>query len=144
MSAKLDLVRNWLTKAQRDLAAAHKLAAGTDPFLDIAIYHCQQAAEKAVKGFLVFHDQPFEKTHDIEVLVSLARHINAGYSDWLEAAVNLTPYATEFRYPSGLLEPTWDEFVEALSAAGGIYAFSLSLLPPEAQPDDSVSDWLLL
>lgn len=142
MSAKLDLVRNWLTKAQHDLAAAQKLATGSSDFLDVAIYHCQQAAEKAVKGFLVFHDQPFEKTHDIEVLVSLAQRINTGFSDWLEAAVNLTPYATEFRYPSGVLEPTRDEFVEALSAAGGIYAFALSALALEVRPDDLVGGWL--
>ena len=142
MCAKLDLVRNWLIKAQHDLAAAQKLAAGTATFLDVAIYHCQQAAEKVVKGFLVFHDHPLEKTHDIEVLVSLARRINAGFSEWLEAAVHLTPYATEFRYPSGLLEPTRDEFVEALSAAGGIYAFTLSLLPPEVRPSDLADDWV--
>ena len=68
MNAKLKLVQNWLLKAQRDLTAAYKLAAGTDPFFDIAVYRCQQAAEKAVKGFLVFHEQPFEKTHDVEEL----------------------------------------------------------------------------
>ena len=73
MNAKLELVRNWLIRAQHDLAAARKLATGPDPYLDVAVYHCQQAAEKAVKGFLVFHDQPFEKTHDVEVLVSLAQ-----------------------------------------------------------------------
>jgi HEPN domain-containing protein len=57
--AKRELVQNWLTKAQRDLAAARKFSTEPDPYLDTAIYHCQQAAEKAVKGFLVFHDQDF-------------------------------------------------------------------------------------
>ncbi len=70
--AKRDLVRAWLTKAQHDLASAHKLSTDPDPYLDTAIYHCQQAAEKAIKGFLVFHDQRFEKTHDIEALIALA------------------------------------------------------------------------
>ena len=103
MNAKLELVRNWLIKAQHDLAAARKLATGPDPYLDVAVYHCQQAAEKAVRGFLVFHDQPFEKTHDVEVLVSSAQHYDSGFSTQLEAAVRLTPYATEFRYPSDQL-----------------------------------------
>ena len=70
MNAKLELVRNWLTIAYHDLAAAKKLSTGSDPYFDVAVYHCQQAAEKAVKGFLVFHDQPFEKTHDIGVLIA--------------------------------------------------------------------------
>lgn len=30
-------------------------ATGETPFYDIAVYHCQQVAEKAVKAFLVHH-----------------------------------------------------------------------------------------
>lgn len=37
MNAKLELVRNWLIKAQHDLAAARKLSVGPDPYLDVAI-----------------------------------------------------------------------------------------------------------
>jgi HEPN domain-containing protein len=48
MEAKHELVRSWLVKAARDLASASRLAAGPEPYLDTAIYHCQQAAEKAV------------------------------------------------------------------------------------------------
>ena len=41
--AKRDLVRGWLLRALHDLASARKLAAGADPLLDTAIYHCQQS-----------------------------------------------------------------------------------------------------
>jgi HEPN domain-containing protein len=41
------------------------LAAHTPPLLDTSIYHCQQSAEKAVKGYLVFCDQEFERVHDL-------------------------------------------------------------------------------
>ena len=54
--AKAQLVRNWLTKAQHDLASARVLAESTPPLLDTAIYHCQQAAEKAIKGYLVYQE----------------------------------------------------------------------------------------
>jgi len=47
--AKAQLVRGWLTKAQHDLDSARVLAANAPPLLDTAIYHCQQAAEKAVE-----------------------------------------------------------------------------------------------
>ena len=70
--AKREHVRAWLQKARDDLAAARKLAAPPDSYLEIAVYHCQQAAEKAVKGFLVFHDHRYAKTHDIETLVKEA------------------------------------------------------------------------
>jgi HEPN domain-containing protein len=65
-------VEAWLIKARNDLATAHKLASGTDPYLDTAIYHTQQAAEKALKGFLTFHHQQIVKTHDIRFLLGKA------------------------------------------------------------------------
>ena len=50
--ARLELVRDWLTRASHDLGAARALSAMEHPLLDAAIYHCQQAAEKTVKGWL--------------------------------------------------------------------------------------------
>lgn len=72
IEAKRQLVRNWLTRAQHDLMSARVLAASEPPLLDTAVYHCQQAAERAVKGFLVFSDHEFERVHDVEVLVRAA------------------------------------------------------------------------
>ncbi|PSO84185.1 MAG: hypothetical protein BRC41_10750 [Cyanobacteria bacterium QH_9_48_43] len=46
---RLRQVQQWLIKAQHDLQAARALANQTSPLLDVAIYHCQQAAEKAIK-----------------------------------------------------------------------------------------------
>ena len=48
---KRRLVQSWLKKALHDLAAARSLAEPDRPILDVAIYHCQQAAEKALKGY---------------------------------------------------------------------------------------------
>ena len=49
----------WMTKAAGDLsAAAHQLTA-TPPFTADAVFHAQQAAEKAMKGLLAWHDVPF-------------------------------------------------------------------------------------
>jgi len=132
--AKRRLIQSWLMKARHDLAAARKLSAEPDPYLDTAIYHCQQAAEKAVKGFLVSHDQEFEKTHNIQLLVTLAIPFEARFSSWLEAAERLTPYAVTFRYPGEILEPDRAEFDQALQAAEGLYAFVLSSLPAEVHP----------
>lgn len=128
------LVQNWLTKAQHDLAAARKLAGGPDPYLDTAVYHCQQAAEKCLKGFLVFHDHRIQKTHDIRFLLHEALPFEAGFSAWMEAAELLTPFATAYRYPGEFLEPEPEEFRQAILAAKGLLAFVLSLMPPEVRP----------
>lgn len=45
-AAKQELVRNWLTKAQHDLASAKRLAKEPEPYLDTAIYYCQQPLKK--------------------------------------------------------------------------------------------------
>lgn len=127
-------VISWFTIAKRDLDSARKLAAGLDPYLDTAIYHCQQAAEKAVKGFLVFHNREFPKTHDIRKVIVLAEAFEPGFAAWLSAAELLTPYATVFRYTDDILEPSQDEFDQALQSADDLYAFVLSLLPTEVYP----------
>ena len=56
--AKAALVSGWIAKATNDLAAARKLASDPDPYLDAAVFHCQQAAEKFLKASLVLHDGP--------------------------------------------------------------------------------------
>jgi len=134
--AKRELVHAWLIKARNDLRAARQISAIPDGPLDTAIYHCQQAAEKAVKGFLAFHDHRLERSHDVERLVELAEAYEPSFSRWEDAAVMLTPYATAYRYPgeSATLEPSRLEFDEALQLAAAFLNFVLSLLPKEVQP----------
>ena len=106
----------WMVKAWRDLEIARRAATGEPPFYDIAVYHCQQSAEKAVKAFLVHHGKAYEKTHDIEVLVDLASEIKADFDKLTDAADALTPYATRFRYPNSTfaVEPKPSEYNEAM------------------------------
>jgi HEPN domain-containing protein len=116
--ARRGLVQGWLIKAQRDLATARKLADDPDPLLDTAIYHCQQAAEKAVKGFLAFHDQTVVKTHDVRFLINQALLLEPAFEEWLEAAECVTPYATAYRYPDEVLEPEHEEFRDGAGCSG--------------------------
>lgn len=44
---------DWLAKAERDYEAARRMIdEPREPLLDAGVYHCQQAAEKALKGWL--------------------------------------------------------------------------------------------
>ncbi|MGA2723187.1 MAG: HEPN domain-containing protein [Bryobacteraceae bacterium] len=56
--------REWFAKAFNDLRAAEALTATTPPLFDEAVFHCQQAAEKALKGFLACNGCAFRKTHN--------------------------------------------------------------------------------
>ena len=113
----LDLAKSWLAKAQSDLATARLLIAGAEPHLDTGSYHCQQAAEKAIKAWLTAEEIPFIKTHSLEILVRLCIPAAPGMRRFLPHAVELTPLATEFRYPGDVFEPSAEEAGRALRLA---------------------------
>ena len=112
------------------------LAAAEDAPLDVAIYHCQQAGEKAVKAYLQWRDDPFAKTLNLRALVIQAATLEKGFEALERPADILTPYVSAFRYPGGADEPmpTREEFDEALQHAQTIYDFVLKQLPPDARP----------
>ena len=58
----------WLRKAKDDLRVAQALIDVEPPLFDEIAFHCQQSIEKAEKGFLFWHKQPFQKTHDLYLL----------------------------------------------------------------------------
>ncbi len=57
--------RAWLAKAADDLRAADFERTAEPPLSSDIVFHAQQAAEKALKGFLAWHDRPFRKTHNL-------------------------------------------------------------------------------
>ncbi len=103
---KAQLTRQWLAKAGRDLLAAERALVGSPPLRDVAAYHCQQAAEKALKGYLTWHNHPFHRSHDLLYLVKECETIDPSFDQLREAAALLNPYATGFRYPGDVEEPT--------------------------------------
>jgi HEPN domain-containing protein len=130
------LTRDWLTKAAHDLQAARIVSATPDGPLDTAIYHCQQVAEKAVKGWLAWRGVAAAKTHDLIRLIAEAGEGTPDFEQFEEAAEILTPYVSAFRYP-GLTEdavPSREEFELALMHAQAIYDFVVNRLPAEARP----------
>jgi len=126
----------WLIKAQRDLLVAEQLFAHEQPLLDAIVYHCQQAGEKALKGFLFWHDTPFRKTHNLEELLLQCITIDTTLSVLKESANFLTPLGVEFRYPGDILEPPLEEAQEAFERAKALLAEIVKRLPGEVAPPD--------
>jgi HEPN domain-containing protein len=131
-----ELCRAWLLKSHSDLHTAQQIGNLADGHLDAGIYHCQQAAEKVLKGFLIFHGKPFEKVHDLGKIIEHAMSVNPAFQQYEDAADILTPYSMAYRYPDelGFLEPSRAEFDEAVRHAASIVEFVLGLLPAEARP----------
>jgi hypothetical protein len=62
--------------------------------------------------------------------------IDATIATLEETAIFLTPLATEFRYPSDLLEPPLDTAEEAFERAKSLLAEVVKRLPKEVDPAD--------
>ncbi|MBV5335955.1 HEPN domain-containing protein, partial [bacterium] len=110
----------WMEKARRDLASAIRLLDGEPPYLDTAVYHCQQAAEKALKGYLAGRGQPLRRVHDLILLLDECTGLDPSFDRLADGAAMLTPYGTAFRYPGNVKEPTLSEAREAVEAARSI------------------------
>lgn len=114
----------WLQRAQRDLLIAERALQGTPTLPDQAAFHAQQATEKALKAFLAADNQPLQKTHNLELLVTHCQAIDARFGDFLGSVRTLNPYATLFRYPGGPLEPSVDEAERAIHLARELVDFA--------------------
>ncbi|MBI5723649.1 MAG: HEPN domain-containing protein [Planctomycetes bacterium] len=111
-----DSVGQWLTKADEDLISAKRLGLDKEPLLGIAMFHCQQAAEKALKAVLAWKGLPLRKTHDLDDLITNAVNYISEMESLRDDAVLLNPYITEYRYP-GSGSPDFEEFKDALASA---------------------------
>jgi len=100
-----EAVRAWWEKGDADLRSARILLEADPPLTDVVCFHSQQAAEKYLKSFLVYHDVEPPYTHSLTTLLSLC----VQHDDTMDAlygeAEALTPFAVYVRYPT-LEEPT--------------------------------------
>ena len=96
---KNNIVKAWYDFANDDLLSA-KYLLGLHPLkLEIICYHCQQSAEKMLKGFLLSKDIDLPRTHDLRLLRRMCGEIADGFDNIEEACVRLTAYGVQPRYP---------------------------------------------
>jgi len=112
-------------RADRDLEAVVELVSAARPLPDIAVFHAQQAAEKALKAFLVAKRRQFARTHDLVALLADCVALEPRFTEYLAAAQTLSPYATRFRYPSPGVptEPSIAEADTAVELARSLLTF---------------------
>ena len=125
--------RAWLEKAEQDLRSAQADLAFAPPIMGDAVFHCQQAVEKALKAFLTWHDRPFRKTRDLVELGGLCVALDADLETLLRPAAPLTEYAWKFRYPGDASVPTPAESEAALTLASLVVQTISDRVPPEAR-----------
>lgn len=125
----------WLEIVREDLAAAKGLL--KLGLFSTVVYHCQQAAEKTFKAYLVFKEQPILKTHDLIKLLESCIKIDSGFQKQLEAASYINPFASRFRYPTEFDIPDLDEAKLAIKHAESIMRFVVKRI---AEPETGQAD----
>jgi HEPN domain-containing protein len=122
------LVEQWIKIAERDLITAKQGLEADEVITDTVCFHCQQAAEKYLKAFLVKHQIEFSKTHNLMTLLNLCATIDRSFKEELSDTDNLTDYAVEIRYPDDWYEPTGEETKQAYELALKVKEFVLKRL----------------
>jgi len=126
-------VLKWLKRAENDLLTGRRLLTDFHPKqLEISCYQCQQAAEKALKAYLVMQERAFPYVHDCRKLCLLCAEYDDAFNEYTGDCADLTPYATRARYPQDdeMDEP---EVQAALRKAERIVNFCASLITSALQ-----------
>ena len=121
-------VHAWLDKARGDLVMADLARKPEQDLPDQALFHAQQAAEKALKALLVALDRPVPRTHDLLVLVDdLVDRFEELDALALDLA-RLSAYGVAPRYPGRWDDPDTTEVEAAIRIASKVLARTLELL----------------
>ena len=92
----------WLDKALCDLQAARLLLTYGGDHYNIA-FHCQQAIEKALKGYLLFRTGRHFDGHNLTYLCRQAIQLDSKvFSEYLDESAALNDLYIETRYPTAL------------------------------------------
>ncbi len=105
-------VQQWIEKADEDRLVVHQLLEADSIARGTMGFHCQQATEKYLKAYLIFHGIEPERTHNLEFLLQRCAAIDASFSEI--DPLNLTDYGIEVRYPGDFLEPSFMEINELM------------------------------
>ena len=97
MRDRIDHARGWLRKGDSDRETVELLIAANGPF-DTACFHAQQAAEKSLKGYVAYLEQPIPRTHNLEELQRICASLSPEWSFSDAELSELTSFAIELRY----------------------------------------------
>ena len=93
-------VAEWLRIVEMDRTTAYHLFKTMHPKpLEIICFHCQQAAEKAIKALFILKEIEIIKIHDLGMLIKTIQPKITFPETVKLSAISLTKFAATFRYP---------------------------------------------
>ncbi|MHB1006814.1 MAG: HEPN domain-containing protein [Chloroflexota bacterium] len=115
--------REWLVRAEYDLLVAMRALERPLVLSEAASFHAEQAAEKALKGYLAAQGEAVPVGHDLVDLLRLCQAIDPEFAQ-LEAAVEaLGPHFAAYTEPGAPTSPLVVDAERDLEVARGIVQF---------------------
>ena len=136
--ADVYVVSEWLRYARMDYDAAMHLRSFHPMPIEIICYHCQQAAEKALKAVLIHHGKEVPHIHDTQRLWKLAAALEPTLSTFMPQSSRLANFATITRYPKEL-ELNENDMQRALDDARAIVEAIEALYQNDGDAKNSTS-----
>jgi HEPN domain-containing protein len=109
----MEQYESWIERAQSSLELAQARIIRHIHYEDLC-FQLQQAAEKALKGLLIYYGVEPEFTHNIEVLLTDLKKFTE-LPENIKKSAQLTDYAVQTRYPGEYDDITKEEYEEAVS-----------------------------
>lgn len=106
---KNKIINEWFEKADHDLSSAKIIYIHIPENSDVIGFHCQQAVEKYLKGYLSYLEIEFKKTHDLKYLINLISTKDETFDELYNNIVKLSDFAVNIRYPDIVINPSKDE-----------------------------------
>jgi HEPN domain-containing protein len=122
----------WVRKAEADRIAARECGQVTTPLHDVVCFHCQQCAEKYLKGLLEELGLSIPKTHQLDSLLPLLLPHYSSLRPLHRGLLFLTNFAVGARYP--FFNATGRQAASALRWAERVRATARDLLGIRNRP----------
>jgi HEPN domain-containing protein len=129
---------DWFLLADERLRSADILAAQSEPSYS-AVELLQEAVERYLKGYLLYHGWKLERIHDLGPLMEAAAAYDAQFLAFDDLAAALTEQFWAQHYPGDDLSEVGSDFETLRRQAGEMIALIQSSIPPpssESAPKD--------
>ena len=131
--------QEWFNYAKEDLNDAMTLLSQNPRSYRNICYLCEQAVEKALKGFLIVSGvDSVPRSHDLETLCLSCAEYNVEFDKYKETCFLLSHYGTQVRYPSDI-EVEKVDATYALQVAEELLKFTDSVTVQKTEKKDQIA-----
>lgn len=125
MSEVSKVIKDWIDKADHDLGSAKLIYLHIPDYFDTIAFHCQQAAEKYLKGVLEYYGIEFQRSHNLVYLLDLLSQKVDIAEDTYDKAIMLNGFSVQIRYPDNTIYLTRDELETSIKISQEFRDFAI-------------------